>query len=67
VALNKAKILFANNNFWGRTLAGCSSSTDRDCHEGYGPYTPGFEMVDYNDLEALEKALQYENVAGFMG
>lgn len=51
---NKAKIVFAENNFWGRTLAACSSSTDPDCYEGFGPFMPGFEIVPYNDLAALE-------------
>ncbi len=63
---NKAKILFAENNFWGRTLAAVSSSTDPSAYNDYGPYIPGFEIVKYNDLEALEKALQDPNVAGFM-
>ncbi len=63
---NKAKILFAENNFWGRTLAAVSSSTDPSAYEDYGPYLPGFEIVKYNDLDALEKALEDPNVAGFM-
>ena len=66
VESNKAKILFANGNFWGRTLAACSSSTDPDCFEEYGPYMPGFELIPYNDLDALEKALEDPNVAGYM-
>jgi len=63
---NKAKILFAENNFWGRTLAAVSSSTDPSAYEDYGPYLPGFEIVKYNDISALEKALEDANVAGFM-
>ena len=63
---NKAKILFAENNFWGRTLAAVSSSTDPSAYSDYGPYLPGFEIVKYNDLESLEKALEDPNVAGFM-
>ena len=63
---NKAKILFAENNFWGRTLAAVSSSTDPTAYSDYGPYLPGFEIVKYNDLDALEKALEDPNVAGFM-
>ena len=66
VEKDKAKILFANGNFWGRTLAACSSSTDPDCFEEYGPYMPGFELIPYNDLAALEKALEDPNVAGYM-
>ena len=63
---NKAKILFAEGNFWGRTLAACSSSTDPDCYEDYGPFIPGFEVIPYNDLTSLSNALKDENVAGFM-
>jgi ornithine--oxo-acid transaminase len=63
---NNAKILFAENNFWGRTLAAVSSSTDPSAFKDYGPYLPGFEIVKYNDLSALEKALEDPNVAGFM-
>lgn len=63
---NKAKILFAEGNFWGRTLAACSSSTDPDCYEDYGPFMPGFEVIPYNDINSLKNALEDENVAGFM-
>ena len=63
---NKAKILFAEGNFWGRTLAACSTSTDPDCFEDFGPFMPGFEIIPYNDLESLKTALSDENVAGFM-
>ena len=63
---NKAKILFAENNFWGRTLAAVSSSTDPSAFNDYGPYLPGFEIVKYNDLQDLERALEDPNVAGFM-
>ncbi|MDW7691978.1 ornithine--oxo-acid transaminase [Flammeovirgaceae bacterium SG7u.111] len=66
VEKEKAVILFANGNFWGRTLAAVSSSTDPESYEDYGPYMPGFELIPYNSLEALEKALENPNVAGFM-
>lgn len=66
VAENQAKIVFAEGNFWGRTLAAISSSTDPSSYKGFGPYMPGFELVPYNDLGALEKALQDKNVAAFM-
>lgn len=66
VAENKAKIIFAEGNFWGRTLAAISSSTDPSSYKGFGPFMPGFEMVPYNDLAALEKAFQDSNVAAFM-
>jgi ornithine--oxo-acid transaminase len=63
---NKAKILFAEGNFWGRTLAAISSSTDPSSYKNFGPYMPGFELVPYNDIPALEKALQDKHVAAFM-
>ncbi len=63
---NKAKIIFAEGNFWGRTLAAISSSNDPSSYKGFGPYMPGFELVPYNDTIALEKALQDNNVAAFM-
>ena len=63
---NKAKILFAEGNFWGRTLAAISSSSDPSSYKGFGPYMPGFELIPYNDTVALEKALQDPNVAAFM-
>lgn len=66
VAENKAKIIFAEGNFWGRTLAAISSSTDPSSYKGFGPFMPGFEIVPYNDLVALEKAFQDPNVAAFM-
>lgn len=63
---NKATIIFAENNFWGRTLAAISSSSDPASYKGFGPYMPGFEIVSYNDLTALEKSFQKTNVAAFM-
>ena len=63
---NKAKIIFAEGNFWGRTLAAISSSTDPSSYKGFGPYMSGFELVPYNDLIALEKSFQDKNVAAFM-
>lgn len=66
VAENKAKIIFAEGNFWGRTLAAISSSTDPSSYHQFGPFMPGFELVPYNNTEALEKALQDPNVAAFM-
>ena len=51
---NQAKIVFAEENFWGRTLAAVSSSSDPDCYGEYGPFMPGLELVPYNDLAALE-------------
>ncbi len=63
---NQAKIVFAQDNFWGRTLAAISSSTDPSSYHNFGPFMPGFELVPYNDLAALEKAFQDTNVAAFM-
>ncbi|XP_060795196.1 ornithine aminotransferase, mitochondrial [Neoarius graeffei] len=62
----QAKIVFAQGNFWGRTMAAISSSSDPSSYEGFGPFMPGFELVPYNDVAALEKALQDPNVAAFM-
>ena len=63
---NEAKIIFAEGNFWGRTLAAISSSTDPSSYKGFGPYMPGFGIVPYNDLTALEAQLKDKNVAAFM-
>jgi ornithine--oxo-acid transaminase len=63
---NKAKIVVCENNFHGRTITVISMSTDPDARGGFGPYTPGFITVPYNDLQALEEALQDPNVAGFL-
>ena len=63
---NQAKIIFVSGNFWGRTLAAISSSVDPSSTNGFGPFMPGFEIIPYNDLDALEKATQDKNVAGFM-
>jgi ornithine--oxo-acid transaminase len=63
---NKAKIIFVEGNFWGRTLAAISSSTDPSSYKDFGPFMPGYEIIPYNDLPALEKALQDPNVAAFM-
>ena len=63
---NQAKIVFAKGNFWGRTLAAISSSDDPTSYEGFGPFMPGYELINYNDLDALAKALKDPNVAAFM-
>ena len=67
IADNQAKIVFVEGNFWGRTLAAISSSTDPSSFAGFGPYMPGYITVPYNDLQALEAAFQADpNIAGFM-
>jgi ornithine--oxo-acid transaminase len=58
IAPNKARVLFANNNFWGRTLAAISSSNDPTAYNHFGPYMPGFSSVPYNDLGSLEMEFQ---------
>lgn len=63
---NQAKIIFAEGNFWGRTLAAISTSTDPSSYKGFGPFMPGFGLVPYNDTVALEAAFQDSNVAAFM-
>lgn len=66
IADNEAKIIVCEGNFHGRTITIISMSTDPDSYTGFGPYTPGFEVVPYNDIPALEKALEDPNVAGFL-
>ena len=63
---NCAKIIFVEGNFWGRTLGAISSSTDPASTNGFGPFMPGYEIIPYNDIEALNNALQDSNVAAFM-
>jgi len=62
----KARIIFVQGNFWGRTLSAISSSTDPSSYDGFGPFMPGFDVIPYNDLPALEQALKNPEVAGFM-
>jgi ornithine--oxo-acid transaminase len=66
IADNQAKIIFAAGNFWGRTMGAISSSTDESSRKQFGPFMPGYVIVPYNNLSALEKELQDPNVAGFM-
>lgn len=63
---NQAKIVVCEGNFHGRTITIISMSSDPDSYKGFGPYTPGFEVVPYNDLNALEKSLEDENVVAFL-
>jgi len=63
---NHAKVVFAKGNFWGRTLAAISASNDPSSYTGFGPFLPGYELVDYNDLGALENAIKDPNTAAFM-
>ncbi|MFH1297013.1 MAG: ornithine--oxo-acid transaminase [Bacteroidota bacterium] len=63
---NQAKIICCENNFHGRTITVVSMSTDPDARKDFGPFTPGFITIPYNDLGALEKVLEDPHVAGFM-
>lgn len=63
---NKAKIIVCHNNFHGRTLGVISFSSDPTATNNYGPFLPGYEPIPYNDLAALEKALQDKNVCAFL-
>ena len=63
---NQAKIICCDGNFHGRTITIISMSNDPDSFGGFGPFTPGFIRVPYNDVDALAKALEEENVAGFL-
>jgi ornithine--oxo-acid transaminase len=63
---NEAKIIVCEGNFHGRTTTIISFSSDPDASKNFGPYTPGFIRIPYDDTEALEKALQEPNVAGFL-
>lgn len=66
IAGNKAKILFCAQNFHGRTTTVISASTDADSRNNFGPYMPGLEVIPYNDLLALEKAVQDKTVCAFI-
>ncbi|MBK7309315.1 MAG: ornithine--oxo-acid transaminase [Bacteroidia bacterium] len=63
---NEAKIIFAKENFHGRTLGAISASTDPSSYTGFGPFVPGYITVPFNDLAALEKAMQDKNIAAFI-
>lgn len=67
IASNQAKIVVCENNFHGRTTTIVSFSVDPDAYNNYGPYTPGFVVIPYNDLTALERILVSDpNIAGFL-
>ncbi len=66
VPKGEAKIIVCNGNFHGRTITIISMSSDPDAYNDYGPYTPGFINIPYNNIEALKKALEDPNVAGFL-
>lgn len=66
IPAGKAKIIVCEGNFHGRTITIVSLSTDPDAYGGFGPFTPGFVKIPYNDLPALEEALRDPEVAGFL-
>jgi len=66
IADNKAKIIVCENNFHGRTSTIISFSSDPAAYRGFGPYMPGFEIVPFNDITALKKSFQDNNVAAFL-
>ncbi len=63
---NEAKIIVANDNFHGRTTTIISFSNDEDARKNFGPYTGGFHAIPYNDIEALDAAIQQEGVVAFL-
>jgi ornithine--oxo-acid transaminase len=63
---NEAKIIVCEGNFHGRTITIISMSSDPEAYKNFGPFTPGFITIPYNDLKALEHALEDPNVAGFL-
>lgn len=66
IAENQAKIIVCSGNFHGRTIAVISYSTDPSSTKGFGPFVPGFEVIAFNDINALENALQDKNVCAFL-
>ena len=66
IAEDQARIVFAAGNFWGRSIAAISSSTDNNSREHFGPFVPGFDIIPFNDVEALELTCSNPNTAAFM-
>ncbi|MCB9163719.1 MAG: ornithine--oxo-acid transaminase [Flavobacteriales bacterium] len=66
IAKDQAKVIVCAGNFHGRTITIISASTDPDSNTDFGPYTPGFVVIPYNDIPALEKALEDPNVCAFL-
>lgn len=66
IAENQAKIVWVENNFHGRTLSSISASTDPTSYGGFGPFLPGYVIIPFNDLDALEHALIDPNVCAFI-
>lgn len=64
---NKAEHVFPINNFWGRSIAACSSSTDESCYNNFGPFLPGIHFVEYNNIQHLERVFKDNpNICSYM-
>lgn len=63
---NQAVVIFARNNFWGRSISAVSSSTDMTSRRGFGPFVKGFEVIEYDNLEELDRLASDSNVCAFM-
>ncbi len=66
IPADQAKIIVCENNFHGRTITIVTLSNDPSSYAGFGPFTPGFVRIPYDDIPALEEALKDPNVAGFL-
>jgi ornithine--oxo-acid transaminase len=67
IAENQAEVIFVSGNFWGRTMAAISSSSDPSSYKGFGPFMPGFKLIPYNDLHILEETFKAnKNICAFM-
>ncbi|KAI6172900.1 Ornithine--oxo-acid aminotransferase [Aphelenchoides besseyi] len=66
VAENEARVVFAHGNFWGRSIAAISASTDPESFGRFGPFVPNFDSVPFNDIRILEEVISKPNVAAFM-
>ncbi|MEO8733472.1 MAG: ornithine--oxo-acid transaminase [Flavobacteriales bacterium] len=66
IPANQARIIVCSGNFHGRTITIISASTDPDSRGGFGPYTPGFDIIPYDNIPALQRALEHPHVAAFM-
>ncbi|OMJ78585.1 hypothetical protein SteCoe_21565 [Stentor coeruleus] len=67
IPANQARIVFCSNNFWGRTIAACASSDDPERYKNFGPFAGlNFQIIPYDNVDALEQALSNKNVAGFI-
>lgn len=66
ISTDRARVVFARGNFWGRTIAAISSSSDNTSRDGFGPFLPGYDLVDYDNLEQLERAVAKPDVCAFM-